>query len=65
MQMILWFDLLIVTIYRLFLKERKNINNEGINGVNSYINLDLLKSYCGVFMDSIKKYNSKNNKKIT
>ena len=47
------------------LEERKKINNKGIQGIDSYINLDILKSYCGVFMDSIKKYNSKNNKKIT
>lgn len=50
---------------QIVLEERKNINNEGIDGVDSYMNLELLKSYCSIFMDSVKKYHTTNNKKIT
>ena len=38
---------------QIVLEERKNINNKGIQGLDSYINLDILQSYCSIFMDSV------------
>jgi hypothetical protein len=47
------------------LKEKNNILKNGVNGIENYINIDLLKSYANVFVDAMNKFklNGKYNTK--